>query len=562
MDSDIELWNSRRKKVVAEEDLDPADFEHLLLENRDAYSTPDSTSGNQGDNTQSSDSMDLSVKENEKQKILASREGAIEDHQLDLIAQSLSSERLDERLIIGILWDGSDSASAEQLFHALPRSNRIVYLVEQAVSNRYLALELEEIRRYTKIPVIEAIDGLAVLPGRIYLGPYEQQLSFKDACIKLQVGISQPSLSEISLSFFSSITEDKSALPVAIIFDSSHDRQGLLADETDRSLVSALSNLQNKDLIYAETVNTLINAGGHVFFQDPELHQSEIIVTNDSGHAAAIKAPSGEISVGLQKLLQGEQLGDEFMAVLEKSPEKIEDKTEVEAETEIDVQPTWETETTLSTEASGQEQENEEVAKTSNELNVNHIPEIEKPNQNEKVHSEKLETSDSSLELQAEVRALKSEIEALQVQNTQLEEENAELIEICQTLDMEDEAANLKHFFGPEPVEAPFSTLLLLDKSLKLRSFNRAAAESILAVDYMDIGQSMFKLFSAKQIDYKDVRTLEIQIKASLNMGRSNYGEPIIVDIDHNKKIYSISIAPMQAQAGKPIGVALSWVNL
>ena len=271
----------------------------------------------------------------------------------------------------------------------------------------------------------------------------------------------------------------------------------------------------------------------------------------------------------------------------EKKAAKAEAKAEVKAKgkVEIDVQPTCETETTLSTEApienhtstqslvhiESKEQETD-VGKRSDELKIDQAPKIEKPDQNEKVQSEKiqsekaqsenLETGDSSLDLRAEIEALKSEIDTLQTQNTQLEEENAELIEICQTMDMEDEAANLKHFFGPEPVEAPFSTLLLLDKSLKLRSFNRAATESILKVDYMDIGQSMFKLFSAKQIDYKEVRTLETQIKASLDMGRSNYGEPIIIEISHKNKIYSISIVPMQAQAGKPIGVALSWVNI
>ena len=157
---------------------------------------------------------------------------------------------------------------------------------------------------------------------------------------------------------------------------------------------------------------------------------------------------------------------------------------------------------------------------------------------------------------------MKNKIEALQTQNAQLEEENTELIEICQTMDIEDEAANLKNFFGSDPDETPLGTLLLLDKSLKLRSFNRAAMESILKVDYMEIGQSMFKLFSAKQIDYKEVRTLETQIQASLNMGRTNYGEPIAVDLNYKNKAYSISIVPMQAQAGKPIGVALSWLNI
>ena len=393
MDSDIELWNSRRKKVVAEEDLDPADFENLLLENRDAYSTHDRASDTQGDVTESSESMDLSILENEKirQKLLESEKGAENNQKLDLIAHTLSSEKLDDRLIIGILWDGSDSASAEKLFHALPRSSRIVYLVEQAVSNRYLALELEEIRRYTNIPVIEAIDGLAVLPGRIYLGPYKQQLTLEDGYIKLQLESSQPSLSEISLGFFSSIAESKSALPVAIIFDSSHDRQGLLADETDRSLVTTLSHPQNKDLIYAETVNTLINAGGHVFFQDPDLHQSEIIVTNDSGHAAAIKAPASEISVSLQRLLHGEQLDNEPVEAVTRNREIV-DANE-EDKVEIDVQATWETETILSAEVriqpdsstqtpphtQSQKQENEEVVANSNEIEIDRTPVVEEP---------------------------------------------------------------------------------------------------------------------------------------------------------------------------------------
>lgn len=582
MDSDIELWNSRRKKVVAEEDLDPADFEQLLLENRDAYTTPDSVTAAQANEDQTSDSMDLSIKESEKvrQKLLDSQKGITEDHRLDLIAHALLSENLDERLIIGILWDGSDSGSAEQLFHALPRSNRIVYLVEQAVSNRYLALEVEEIRRYTRIPVIEAIDGLAVLPGRIYLGPFMQQLTLEDGYIKLEIDLSQPSLSKRSLGFFSSIAKHNDTLPVAVIFDSSHDRQGLLADEADRSLVDALSNPQNKDLIYAETVNSIINAGGHVFFQDSGLHQSEVIITNDSGYAAAIKAPASEISVGLQRLLHGEHLDEEFVTALE-SPEQVEAKSNIKAEIkagtkiEIDVQPTWETETTLTTEApiethtsthgldhiQSQKQETE-VEKKANEFKVDQSTNKEEPVENEKVQIEKIEISDLPPELPAVIAALKSNNEALQVQNTRLEEENAELIEICQIMDLESEAANFNHFFGPELIEAAYSTLLLLDKNLKLRSFNRAAVDSILAVSNDDIGQSMFKLFTAKQVEYKEVRTLETQIQHSLDMVRTNYGEPVTVEINHNKKIYSINIVPMQAQIGKPIGVALSWVNL
>jgi|GEM_PF-4934810 len=582
MDSDIELWNSRRKKVVAEEDLDPADFEQLLLENRDAYTTPDSVTAAQANEDQTSDSMDLSIKESEKvrQKLLDSQKGITEDHRLDLIAHALLSENLDERLIIGILWDGSDSGSAEQLFHALPRSNRIVYLVEQAVSNRYLALEVEEIRRYTRIPVIEAIDGLAVLPGRIYLGPFMQQLTLEDGYIKLEIDLSQPSLSKRSLGFFSSIAKHNDTLPVAVIFDSSHDRQGLLADEADRSLVDALSNPQNKDLIYAETVNSIINAGGHVFFQDSGLHQSEVIITNDSGYAAAIKAPASEISVGLQRLLHGEHLDEEFVTALE-SPEQVEAKSNIKAEIkagtkiEIDVQPTWETETTLTTEApiethtsthgldhiQSQKQETE-VEKKANEFKVDQSTNKEESVENEKVQIEKIEISDLPPELPAVIAALKSNNEALQVQNTRLEEENAELIEICQIMDLESEAANFNHFFGPELIEAAYSTLLLLDKNLKLRSFNRAAVDSILAVSNDDIGQSMFKLFTAKQVEYKEVRTLETQIQHSLDMVRTNYGEPVTVEINHNKKIYSINIVPMQAQIGKPIGVALSWVNL
>ena len=587
MDSDIELWNSRRKKVVAEEDLDPADFEQLLLENRDAYTTSDNVSAAQANEDQTSDSMDLSIKESEKvrQQILDSQKGTAENNRLDLMAHALLSESLDKRLIIGILWDGSDSGSAEQLFHALPRSNRIVYLVEQAVSNRYLALEVEEIRRYTRIPVVEAIDGLAVLPGRIYLGPFMQQLTLEDGYIKLEVDLSQPSLSKRSLGFFSSIAKHNDNLPVAVIFDSSHDRQGLLADEADRSLVDALSNPQNKDLIYAETVNTIINAGGHVFFQDSGLHQSEVIITNDSGYAAAIKAPASEISVGLQRLLHGEHLDEEFVTALE-SPEQVEAKSNIKAEIkagtkiEIDVQPTWETETTLTTEVPIESLASESLAsahrldqfqnqaqeigekKEVNEFKIDQSTNNEVLIENEQVQIDKIEISDLPPDLPAVIAALKSNIEALQVQKTRLEEENAELIEICQLMDLESEAANFNNFFGPELLETPYSTLLLLDKNLKLRSFNQAAVDSILAISKVDIGQSMLKLFTAKQVEYKEVRILETQIQHSLDMDRTNYGEPATVEIIHNKKMYSINIVPMQAQIGKPIGVALSWVNL
>lgn len=523
MDSDIELWNSRRKKVVAEEDLDPADFEKLLLEYRDAYRTPDE----QGVEASPGDSVDLAAKQDKKDTIShrsrqteqavlvnnASQERAAE------FSHTFTAAEVNTRFVTGILWDGSDSASAEHLFKALPRSNRIVYLVEQAVPSRYLALEVEEIRRYTKIPVIEAIDGLAVLPGRIYLGPFMHQLTLQNGYIKLQPVSTQLTLAERSLGFFSSIALHEATSPVTILFGNAEifSDSGVLESLDDKpSRISPLLKAQNKDLIYAESVNSVIAAGGHVFFHDSNLLQSKTVFANESGHAAALQAPAVEISVGLQRLLLGEQLDDEPVEALATVRDNV--ATGFEA----DVENAGVMETTVSGEV----------------FEIEEIPEV-----------------DHQL-------ALRRENENLQALNSRLQEENAELIEICQSMDTKANAAQLKTASEPKRLDVSAIALLLLDKHLQLRSFNRAASESVLDIDVMDIGRPLDDLLlSSKHVPVNQVQILESAIRKSLNLGRSRYGEPLATELFLDGENYLISVLPFQSHAGQPVGVAISWQN-
>lgn len=518
MDSDIELWNSRRKKVVAEEDLDPADFEKLLLEFRDAHQKPKTTNST----TPEASSADFSTQDkkiphpSEQTKKMMLGEEPVEAPVVEFF-ESVTADVLSTTFVVGILWDGSDSAAVAQLFHALPRSHRIVYLVQQGVSSRYLALEVDEIRRYTKIPVIEAVDGLAVLPGRIYLGPFMQQLTLQNGFAKLQPLATSVTLAAQNLKFFASIAGHETTSPVAILLQSGDENQSMPADENSFSLISSLSKQQDKDLIYAETVNAVLASGGHVFFNDHKILQSETIVASENGHAVAQKAPPVEISVGLQKLLQGERLSDECAIAL----------AVVSDEVDVDVQHTPAPEIMVMETATAD-----------------------------------LSGGEGQTDLQGEIAALKRETQTLQTINDRLQQENAELIEICQLMDINADASLLKTVYQPKQVAASAIALLLLDKQLRLRSFNQAATESILDIDVMDIERNLSQLLlSSKQVDVKHVRNLESAIHRSLNMGRSQYGEALSVDLEIKGEAYCFKILPFQSHAGQPVGVAISWEN-
>lgn len=516
MNSDIELWNSRRKKVVAETDLDPADFERLLLEYRDAYRTSDEAGP-----------VDLAVTQDKKDKIphqsRQAKPAVMVNNPSEACAVEFShtfaTGELNTRFVSGIFWDGSDSASAEHLFKALPRSNRIVYLVEQAVSSRYLAFEVEEIRRYTKIPVIEAIDGLAVLPGRIYLSPFMHQLALQNGHIKLQPLSASLTLAEKSLGFFSSIARHEATSPVAILFGNTHLLGGsdVLESLAGKPLsISPSLKAQNKDLLYAESVNSVIAAGGHVFFHDNSLLQSKTLFTNESGHAAALKAPAVEISVGLQRLLLGEQLDDESAQALA----AVQDK--VATGFDVDIEHT----AGMETATSGEVFELEEAAEIDHQS------------------------------------ALRRENDNLQALNRRLQEENAELIAICQAMDMKADAAQLTPASKFKRLDVASIALLILDKHLHLRSFNRAASESVLDIDVMDIGRPLDDLLLlSKHIPLDQVQLLESVIRKSLNLGRSGHGEPLTTELFLDGENYLISVLPFQSHGGQPVGVALSWEN-
>ncbi len=526
MDSDIELWNSRRKKVVAEEDLDPADFEKLLLEFRDAHQKPKTKTtitNTVNTNSRGASSADFSAKPDKKiphpsgqtEKMMLGEEPA--EALVVEPSQPVITDALSTKFVVGILWDGSDSAAVAQLFHALPRSHRIVYLVQQGVSSRYLALEVDEIRRCTKIPVIEAVDGLAVLPGRIYLGPFMQQLTLQNGFIKLQPLAAQSSLATQNLKFFASIARHETTSPVAILLQTGDENQGIPADDNSFSLISSLSKPQDKDLSYAETVNAVLAGGGYVFFNDHKILQSETIVASDSGYAVAQKAPPVEISVALQRLLQGEKLSDEATIALAVARDEV----------DIDVQHTPAPEIVVTETATAD-----------------------------------LSGREGQTDLQGKIAALKRETQTLQTINDSLQQENAELIEICQLMDINADASLLKSVYQSKPVAASAIALLLLDKQLRLRSFNQAATESILDIDVMDIERNLKQLLlSSKQVDVKQVRNLESAIHRSLNMGRSQYGEALAVDLEIKGQAYCFKILPFQSHAGQPVGVAISWEN-
>lgn len=544
MDSDIELWKIPRKKVVDEEDLDPADFERLLLENRDSYGASEgmantaSEEGEMSSSTQEDESpfIQSPLSEEKFSKADISRQTSIE----------VLTERPETQLIIGILWDGSDSASLELIFHVLPKSKQLNYLVQQVVSDRYLALEVDEIRRYTKIPVIEAMDGLAVLPGRIYLGPFGQQLSMVDGYIRLRPVTFKKDQADKGLEFFSSIASQTGASPVGIIFDEANEKHSALIEDRAASLVNVLSRPDNKDLMYAEVVNTLVNTEGHVFFHRPDLLQSEILVSNEYGHAMALKAPAAEISVALQRLILGEALDDEPLVTLALSSKKA-DIPEGE-DIEIYIQPGWEAETLVETQESKQAESDEQWGYESEST----LLEQEKgPEDTEKLPSG----------TPTELAVIKAEFEKLQRENNQLREENAELIEICQLMDMESEARGAEVFFASEPVNVSQISLVLLDKNMNLRAFNRSASESMLAIDIMDIGKPLEKILASKKVEIREIQKLDATIREKLGLGHSRYGESGAVDFTYERQHFLFNILPMQSQAGQLIGLALSWIN-
>src|SRR5207245_47000 len=112
-----------------------------------------------------------------------------------------------EMRVVGVGASAGGLESLEQLFHALPASSGMAFVVVQHLSPDFRSLMPELIARHTQMPVLVAEDGAHVEADRIYLMPPGKEMIIRDG--RLRLTDKEPHTFSLPIdSFFRSLAQD------------------------------------------------------------------------------------------------------------------------------------------------------------------------------------------------------------------------------------------------------------------------------------------------------------------------------------------------------------------
>jgi two-component system CheB/CheR fusion protein len=122
--------------------------------------------------------------------------------------------------IVGVGASAGGLESLEQLFGALPADTGMAFIVIQHLSPDFRSLMDELIARHSEMPVVVAVDGMAVVANHIYLMPPRKEMIIRDRHLVLTD--KEPHTFSLPIdTFFRSLAQDVGADAVAIVLSGS-----------------------------------------------------------------------------------------------------------------------------------------------------------------------------------------------------------------------------------------------------------------------------------------------------------------------------------------------------
>jgi two-component system CheB/CheR fusion protein len=174
-------------------------------------------------------------------------------------------------VLAGIGASAGGLQSLEQFFRALPVDTNVAYIVVQHLSAEHKSLMHELLGRFTRIPVVEATDGLEIRPDHIYILTPGHELEVRGTTLAVFPRESDRALAFPIDRLFSSLAENFGARSIAVVLSGS-------GSDGSRGVVRVEA------------------AGGLVMAEDPEL------ATFDGMPRAAIDSGAVSLVMGAEGL--------------------------------------------------------------------------------------------------------------------------------------------------------------------------------------------------------------------------------------------------------------------
>ncbi len=193
--------------------------------------------------------------------------------------QEMAASRSCDFPIVGLGASAGGLEAFSAFFSALPPNTGMAYVLVQHLDPTHTSSMVDLLKRYTRMPVVEATDTVEIEPDHVYMIPPNKAMTIADCTLRLEEQTEQPGIVHSIDMFFRSMAKDMKDKAICIILSGT----GTDGTQGARAIKSAL---------------------GLVMVQDPETARY------DGMPRAAIAAGVADIVVPAEKM--GEKLMDYY----------------------------------------------------------------------------------------------------------------------------------------------------------------------------------------------------------------------------------------------------------
>ena len=119
--------------------------------------------------------------------------------------------------VVGIGASAGGLEAFSKFFENMPADSGMAFVLNQHLDPTHASNMVDILRRYTKMPVIEAQDGMKLEPNHVYMVPPNRDMTIIDHSLKLVAPTERPGISHSIDLFFRSLARDLKDKAIAII---------------------------------------------------------------------------------------------------------------------------------------------------------------------------------------------------------------------------------------------------------------------------------------------------------------------------------------------------------